>query len=210
MKLIKKILLIVLIGISITSCSPKENYEDYEDYNFVILRINMPLNINDLENLFEIPLQEILEKDYIGEITGDNYHLNSEKFPCATDIEFEIRETKMEDFKNLIKKYKLPKNSYLTYNKKEKDLKGVLDGIELKINNLESEKIETIYKEIQVTLKEEYTYISNYNNNENLIEKIYIYTENINNLITKIEQYIKNNSLENNIKINELNNYCDN
>jgi len=198
----KKISLIILICLLIPACTPKENYEKY---NYVILRINMPLNFDDLDNLFEIPLQEILEKDYIGEITGDALPLNKEKIPCATDIEFEIRETKMNDFINLIKTYELPEDSYLYYNEKKEDLKGTLEGLELKIDNLSNETVNNLYNEI--TALNKYKYISSYKNNE-IIERIYIFTNEINELTSEINNLIKNKQLENNITVLKMDNYC--
>lgn len=208
MKIIKKLMLITIILITLTlaSCT-KEN--TYEEYNFVILRINKPFNLDDLDNIFEIPLQEKLEQDYIGEITGDGYPLDEEGIPYATDIEFEIRETKMVEFINLIRTYKLPICSTIKYNNKLIDLNGTLEGLELKIKTNKKEKTNEIYEKIKTTFINDYTYTSNYNYNEEKIERIYLYTENIEELLPKIENFIKINFLENNITINKMHNNCE-
>ena len=65
------------------------NPTEQEDFVSVVLKINMPLNFDDLDELFEIPITKILQRENIGSIIGDGSPID-EYGPYMTDIEFDI------------------------------------------------------------------------------------------------------------------------
>lgn len=201
----KTLKFIILISIAITTlaCTKQENYEKY---NYIVLTINMPLTYEDLDTFYENSLKEILEKEYIGEVTGDKIYLNKDQIPCKMDIEFEIRETKIKDFKKLIKNYILPKYSYISYNKTEEDLNGTLEGLEIKITNMNNTN--EIYEELKEEINNKNTYITSHKKEEK-VEIIYIYTSELETINNKLNKFLKIKEIENNVTINKITNYCE-
>ena len=87
--------------------------DEVKTYTYVNLRINMPLNLVDLEKYFEEPIQSDMDKNGIGEITGDGMPLDDNGIPYAADIEIEVEKSEIDELKNILNSYKLPSGSYL-------------------------------------------------------------------------------------------------
>ena len=126
-RIVEKILLIVLFlveilliycKIEVNKDSTQETLSEFQEnineakeinseekYKYVNLRINMQLNLNDLEEYFENPIQNDMDKNGIGEIIGDGMPLDDDGFPYAVDIEFEVEKNKLDEFKDILKNY---------------------------------------------------------------------------------------------------------
>jgi len=179
----------------------KEKENKYDNYLYIVLKINMPLNFDDLDNIFEFPMTDYLEEKEIGEIIGDGSPLDTYG-PYATDIEFEIKENKLEDFKKMLQTYTFPIGSYLEIEgKKDENTKefGELYGTRLVCNNLLEEEIEKIYTNLSNEIKENYIYKTIYQRKNDTI--IYYYGKNRKQLNEKINKYINENIYIKKIKI---------
>ena len=157
-RIVEKILLIVLFlveilliycKIEVNKDSTQETLSEFQEnineakeinseekYKYVNLRINMPLNLNDLEEYFENPIQNDMDKNGIGEIIGDGMPLDDDGFPYAVDIEFEVEKNKLEEFKDILKIYKFPSGTYLEDEEEIIEEYGELHLAELRVEQL--------------------------------------------------------------------------
>lgn len=190
------VLIILLVIFVITGCSTKKSENQY-----VTLKINMPLNFDDLDNIFETSMSSYLEEKEIGEIIGDGSPVD-DYGPYATDIEFDIQKSKIEDFKKMLTNYRFPKGSYFVFDDYKSELFGDLVGIRLVFNNLSTEKIESIYLELSELFVDSYIYKTIYQVNDKTT--VYYYGENIENLKNKISQYVEKHNLTHNISIMDM------
>jgi len=75
------VLIILLVIFVITGCSTKKSENQY-----VTLKINMPLNFDDLDNIFETSMSSYLEEKEIGEIIGDGSPVDDYKSELFGDL----------------------------------------------------------------------------------------------------------------------------
>lgn len=218
-RIVEKILLIVLFlveilliycKIEVNKDSTQETLSEFQEnineakeinseekYKYVNLRINMPLNLNDLEEYFENPIQNDMDKNGIGEINGDGMPLDDDGFPYAVDIEFEVEKNKLEEFKDILKNYKFPSGTYLEDEEEIIEEYGELHLAELRVEQLSEKRAKKVYEELKEEMKEYCTYVSIYNYNvNNKIERIYFCGENMEKMQEIIEEYIEKNDIE--------------
>lgn len=218
-RIVEKILLIVLFlveilliycKIEVNKDSTQETLSEFQEnineakeinseekYKYVNLRINMPLNLNDLEEYFENPIQNDMDKNGIGEIIGDGMLLDDDGFPYAVDIEFEVEKNKLEEFKDILKNYKFPSGTYLEDEEEIIEEYGELHLAELRVEQLSEKRAKKVYEELKEEMKEYCTYVSIYNYNvNNKIERIYFCGENMEKMQEIIEEYIEKNDIE--------------
>ena len=181
-RIVEKILLIVLFlveilliycKIEVNKDSTQETLSEFQEnineakeinseekYKYVNLRINMPLNLNDLEEYFENPIQNDMDKNGIGEIIGDGMPLDDDGFPYAVDIEFEVEKNKLEEFKDILKNYKFPSGTYLEDEEEIIEEYGELHLAELRVEQLSEKRAKKVYEELKEEMKEYCTYVS--------------------------------------------------
>lgn len=114
--------------------------DEVKTYTYVNLRINMPLNLTDLENYFKEPIQNDMNKNHIGEITGDRMPLDDNGISYAADIEIEVEKSDIDELKNILNLYKLPSGSYLEIDGEVVEEYGDLNVVELQVDNLSKEE----------------------------------------------------------------------
>lgn len=170
---------------------------EYEEYPYISLRINLPLNINDLEEYFEIPMQEYMDEKEIGMITGDGFPIDEDGMPYATDIEFEVAESDLEELENMIDAYKLHKGSYLEVDGNVVKEYEDLEVFELKVDDLSKDKASKVYKYIKEKMKNEYVYCSVYDYAFGKIDRIYFCGENMEKMQEIIDKYLKEKQIKN-------------
>ncbi len=172
--------------------------DEVKTYTYVNLRINMPLNLVDLENYFEEPIQSEMDKNGIGEITGDGMPLDDNGVPYAADIEIEVEKSELDELKNILNLFKLPSGSYLEIDGEVVEEYGDLNVVELGVGNLSKERAEKVFNDLKEKMKDNYVYASIYNYNYyGKIEKIYFCGENKEKMQEIIDRYIKENGIEN-------------
>ena len=159
----KKILLCLLCLFFLVGCDSKNTQKnteedlDFSNYSFVNLRINMPLNYDDLDEYFEVSMIDEVDDKNIGEFTGDGTPLG-EYGPMATDINFAIQKDKLSDFKKIIEKYQLPKGSYLEVDDKIDCEYGILLGVRVVFKDMKASEIEKFYGDAKSFLNGKYVY----------------------------------------------------
>ena len=191
--------LIFLFTALLVGCSAKQekNLSDLENDQTidVTLKINMPLNFEDLEEIYEYPMAEYMEENKIGEITGDGNPID-EFGPYATDIEFTIKKEKLSMFKTMLEDYIFPKGSYLFIGQ-EKDEElgefGSLSGIRIIFNEIEINQMEEIYTELTEDLDGLYWYNTIYQLDTMWV--VYYYGENIESIKQIVEKWQDNNHM---------------
>lgn len=202
---------IVLLLLFIVGCSfQKEKSQEKEKSNYnpseksyipVVLSINMPLQYDDLDQIFEFPMMDYLEKNDIGEITGDGFPVD-EFGPYATDIEFYINSSKLDQFRKMLAIYEFPKGSYLNIEEKKEELAGNILGIRLQFSNLNSTDIINLYSELSVFLQDFYTYKTIIELEDNKL--VYYYGKNRNDMKKKIEEFLAKKELVEKVKIIDM------
>lgn len=150
-----------------------------------------------LEEYFEIPMQEYMDEKEIGMITGDGFPIDEDGMPYATDIEFEVAESDLEELENMIDAYKLPKGSYLEVDGNVVKEYEDLEVVELKVDDLSKDKASKVYKELKEKMKNEYVYCSVYDYAFGKIDRIYFCGENLEKMQEIIDKYIKENQIKN-------------
>ncbi len=171
--------------------------DEVKTYTYVNLRINMQLNLVDLEKYFEEPIQSDMDKNGIGEITGDGMPLDDNGIPYAADIEIEVEKSEIDELKNILNSYKLPSGSYLEIDGEVVEEYGDLNVVELQVDNLSKERAEKVFNDLKEKMKDKYVYTSVYNYNFGKIDKIYFCGENMEEMRGIIDQYIEENNIEN-------------
>jgi len=197
--------LILVCSFMVSGCSYKKNNSSSteEYFNRAVLKINMPLNFDDLDSYFELPLSDSLESNDIGSIVGDGTPIG-DYGPYATEIEFNISKDKIEKFKELIDEYEFSVGSYLEIDGEEPyklAKSNSLVGIRLEFKNLDNKEIEKIYSEMSNSEKN-YKY-------KTLIEYsgdtfAFYYSNNIDSLKNSLSKYIEDHNLKNKITISSM------
>ena len=185
-------LIFLLTGI-LAGCSSKQEKSVSEQENSqtleVTLKINMPLNFEDLEEIYEYPMTEYMEEKKIGEITGDGTPVG-DFGPYATDIEFTINEDKLIAFKTMLEDYSFPQGSYLVIDQ-EKDQElgefGNLLGIRIIFNEIEMNQMKEIYTELTEELDGLYWYNTIYQLDTSWV--VYYYGESIESIKQIVEEW---------------------
>ncbi len=114
----------------------------------VILHLNMRLMPIDRGTLFEDPIDEVLHKYNIGEITGGGTSISKERMPISCDIEFVIKKNQIDNFISFLKNVDtMAKGSYIEYDDKREEI-GNLEGLNLILDGTGLD--ENVYKENDV------------------------------------------------------------
>ena len=195
----KKILLCLLCLFSLVGCDNKNTQKnteedlDFSNYSFVNLRINMPLNYDDLDEYFEVSMIDEVYDNEIGEFTGDGTPLG-EYGPMATDINFAIQKDKLSDFKKVIEKYQLPKGSYLEVDEKIDSEYGTLLGVRVVFKDMKTSEIDKFYGDAKSFLNGKYVYSTLINNGQDYVAYFYGKSRDIikNELTSQISELKKN------------------
>lgn len=176
---------------------------------FIVLHLNMRLMPIDRGSLFEDPIDEMLHKYDIGEVTGGGTLLSKEKMPISCDIEFNIKKDRIEDFISfLIASNTIAKGSSIEYDDKKEPI-GTLEGLCLTLDGTGLD--ENVYKENDVNdviaqidnLIQDYGYYhSYYNGPENT--NLYFYGSSYKEMNKIMAKYIKTSPLCENCKIEEI------
>lgn len=191
-------LIFLLTGI-LVGCSAKQEKTVNEQENNqtleITLKINMPLNFEDLEEIYEYPMTEYMEEKKIGEITGDGTPIG-DFGPYATDIEFTINEDKLSAFKTMLETYTFPQGSYLIIDQ-EKDQElgefGNLLGIRIIFNEIEMNQMEEIYTKLTEELDGLYWYNTIYQLDTSWV--VYYYGENVESIKQIVKEWQDNNHI---------------
>lgn len=116
----------------------------------VVLHLNMRLMPNDRGALFEDPIDEVLHKHNIGEVTGGGTLLSEGKMPISCDIDFSIKKEQIDNFISFLKNVgidTMAKGSHIKYDGEEKEI-GNLEGLSLILDGTGLD--ENVYKENDV------------------------------------------------------------
>lgn len=193
---------VFLLFFSITGCTrKKEEKDDTNRYVYVTLKINMPLNFEDLDETFIFSMTEYMEKEDIGEIIGDGSPVD-EYGPYLTDIEFDIRIDKIQEFRKMLENYRFPKGSIFISDDYKSENFGDLVGVRLVFDDFSSNEIEDIYSNLSKELDGYYIYKTIYEVNDKTT--LYYYGEDIGNLKNKINAFIENNNFIDYISIMDM------
>ena len=96
---------------------------------YVTLHLNMRLMPLDRGALFEDPIDEVLHKYDIGEVTGGGTLSSEERMPISCDVEFSIKRDKIVNFISFMKGVNtIAKGSYIEYDGKKEEV-GTLEGL---------------------------------------------------------------------------------
>lgn len=180
-----------------------------EEMCSVVLHLNMRLMPVDRGYLFEDPIDEVLHKHNIGEITGGGTLLAEGKMPASCDIEFNIKKSHLDNFISFLKNVNtMAKGSYIEYDGKKENvgnLEGlslILDGAGLDENVYKENDINDVIAEIDNLIKEKGQYHSYYIGEENT--NLYFYGNSFDEMKEIIADYIKTSPLCENSIIEQL------
>lgn len=199
----KKIILILIIGLFCIGCNEqvkeqnasestiKETTNQEEEYIFYTLMFNMPLSFDDLD-ILEEQLTNDLEKGDVGEIIGDGLPLG-EYGPTSTDIEIDVKKSKVDEFKKILENYKFPKKSNLNIAGTIEIEFGELEGIRIVTST--STNTENLYTNISEELENLYDYKTKIEYSNQTM--MYFYGNSNEELEKRINNYINRNKLEN-------------
>lgn len=181
-----------------------EEFTDDEnvDYVYVTLRINMPLNFEQLEEIYENSMSDYLEQNDIGYLEGDGYPVDDVFGPYAVDIEFDIKKDKMKEFKNMLKNYKFSKGSYISIGSKKDDTFGDLLGVRICFKDLNSINVEEFYESLSKEIEGFYVYKTLCDLSSKT--PIYYFTDNLKEMKRKINNYIDNSKYRNNVIVEDI------
>lgn len=175
----------------------------------VTLHLNMRLMPVDRGSLFEDPIDEMLHKYDIGEVTGGGTLLSKEKMPISCDIEFSIKRDKIVDFISFLKAVNtISKGSYIEYDGKKEEigsLEGlnlILDGTGLKEEVYKENDINNVIAEIDNLIKEKGQYHSYYTGEKNT--NLYFYGNSFDEMKDIIVNYTKTSPLCENSIIEQI------
>ncbi len=179
------------------------------DMCYVTLHLNMRLMPIDRGALFEDPIDEVLHKYNIGEVTGGGTLSSKEKMPIYCDIEFSIKRSKIADFIAFLKDVNtMAKGSYIEYDGKKEEvgtLEGlnlILDGTELNEDVYKENDVNKVIAEIDNLLEGKGQYHSYYTNEKNT--NLYFYGNSFNEMKEVIVHYIKTSALCENSEIEQV------
>ncbi len=179
------------------------------DMCYVTLHLNMRLMPLDRGNLFEDPIDEVLHKHDIGEVTGGRTLLTEEKMPISCDIEFNIKKDRIADFISFLNAVNtIAKGSYIEYEGKKEEigtLEGlnlILDGTELDEKVYEENDVNDVITEIDELLKEKGQYHSYYMGEKNT--NLYFYGTSFAEMKEIVDNYTKTSPLCENSVIEQI------
>ncbi len=192
------------------SFNRKSKVENVEDETCsIILHLNMRLMPIDRGALFEDPIDEVLHKYNIGEITGGGTLTSKERMPISCDIEFNIKKDKIDNFISFLKGVNtMAKGSYLEYDGKKEEignLEGlnlILDGTGLDENVYKENDINNVIAEIDNLIKGKGQYHSYYIGEKNT--NLYFYGNSFAEMKEIIVNYTKKSPLCKNSKIEQI------
>ncbi|MDE5670390.1 MAG: hypothetical protein K2I14_02860 [Eubacterium sp.] len=122
----------------------KEKAAENEICN-ITLHLNMRLMPKDRWAFFEDPIDEVLHKYDLGEVTGGGTLSTEERMPLSCDIDIRIKKDKIEHFISFMKHVNTAaKGSYIEYDGKKEEI-GVLEGLSLILDGTGLD--ENVYKE---------------------------------------------------------------
>lgn len=205
-KKIKYMFLLITFMLLLVGCNQNDNdkkeIKKERDYNaYATLKINMPLSFDDLDNYFEISLDEKLIDNNIGEVTGDGTPID-DNGPYATDIEIDFDYGKIDQLKKIISKYRFPKGSYLEINGKKQEELGDLLGVKIVFNNLSYDDANNIYNSLKETIKDKYIYTTFINTNNKYLA--YFYSDDINILKSELTNYIVSKKIDDKLIMSDM------
>lgn len=123
----------------------KKNKIKKDDIVRATLHLNMRLMPIDRGNLFEDPIDEVMHKYDIGEVTGGGTLISKEGMPTSSDIELNIKGEEIDNFISFLKRVNtMAKGSYLEYDGKKEEI-GTLEGLNLILDGINLD--EKVYKE---------------------------------------------------------------
>lgn len=175
----------------------------------VTLHLNMRLMPIDRGTLFEDPIDEVLQKYDIGEVTGGGTLSTKDRMPISCDIEFSIKKGKIADFISFLKAANtVAKGSYIEYDGKKEDigtLEGlnlILDGTSLNEDVYKENDINNVIAEIDNLIKGKGQYHSYYMGEKNT--NLYFYGDSFNEMKEIIANYTKKSPLCENSIIEQI------
>ena len=205
-KKIKYMFLLITFMLLLVGCNQNDNdkkeIKKERDYNaYATLKINMPLSFDDLDNYFEISLDEKLIDNNIGEVTGDGTPID-DNGPYATDIEIDFDYGKIDQLKKIISEYRFPKGSYLEINGNKQEELGDLLGVKIVFNNLSYDDANNIYNSLKETIKDKYIYTTFINTNNKYLA--YFYSDDINILKSELTNYIVSKKIDDKLIMSDM------
>ena len=175
----------------------------------VTLHLNMRLMPIDRGALFEDPIDEVLHKHNIGEVTGGGTLSSKEGMPLSCDIEFSINRDKLTNFISFLKAVNtIAKGSYLEYDGKKEEI-GTLEGLNLILDATslnedvyKENDVNNVIAEIDNLIKGKGQYHSYYIGEKNT--NLYFYGDSFNEMKEIIANYIKTSPLCENSIIEQI------
>ena len=175
----------------------------------VTLHLNMRLMPVDRGALFEDPIDEVLHKHDIGEVTGGGTLLSKEKMPISCDIEFSIKKDKIDEFISFLKAANtIASGSYIEHDNKKEEI-GTLEGLNLILDGTGLDEkvyrendVNNVISEIDNLIKEKGQYHSYYIGEKNT--NLYFYGASFNEMKEIIANYAKTSPLCENSIIEQI------
>lgn len=175
----------------------------------ITLHLNMRLMPIDRGSLFEDPIDSVLKKYDLGEVTGGGTLASKERMPLSCDIDISIKKSKIENFKSFLHDINtMAKGSYIEYDGKREgigSLEGlslILDGTGLDENVYKENDINDVIADIDSLIKGKGEYHSYYNGEQNT--NLYFYGNSFDEMKAIIEEYAKTSPLCENSKIEQI------
>lgn len=175
----------------------------------ITIHLNMRLMPVDRGSLFEDPIDEVLKKYDLGEVTGGGTHLSKERMPLSCDIDISIKKDKIDNFISFLKNVNtMAKGSYIEYGSERKEvgtLEGlglVLDGTGLDENVYKENDVNNVIAEIDHLIKGKGEYHSYYIGEKNT--NLYFYGNAFEELKEIIEKYAITSPLCENSRIERI------
>ena len=167
-----------------------------KDELFMYLRLNMKLMPIDRGNIFEDPLNEVLMKNEVGEVTGGGTFLDKDGKPTSCDIEIKTTTENKDKVISFLKKLDIiAKKSYIEINGEKIEI-GASEGLSLGLNgtDLEQEIYDTydsniLLEEIEEKLGDNGRYYSYYVGDK--YTYLYFYGSSYSKMKEIIEEYTK-------------------
>jgi len=176
---------------------------------YVILHLNMRLMPMDRGDLFEDPIDEVLHKHNIGEVTGGGTLLAKGKMPVSCDIELNIKKSQLDNFISFLKNVNtMAKGSYVEYDGQKDEvgnLEGlslILDGTGLDENVYKENDVNDVIAEIDNLIEEKGQYHSYYIGEKNT--NLYFYGNSFDEMKEIIADYAKTSPLCENSIIEQI------
>ena len=175
----------------------------------ITLHLNMRLMPKDRWALFEDPIDEVLHKYSLGEITGGGTLSTKERMPISCDIDISIKKDKIDNFISFMKNVNTAaKGSYIEFDGKKEDI-GILEGLNLILDGTgldekvyQENDVNDVISEIGNLLKGKGEYNSYYIGEKNT--NLYFYGNSFEEMKGIIEEYTKTSPLCENSAIEQI------